>query len=174
MLIHDSLYHFWSRSIGVWDSLLVKVTANWLSEQYLISLCQLHHLSQPEFGVIVSWEYKKKSDSGNMSWCVDANHPNLIFANKTLKHDSPPSILNYQLPDANKLVITVGQLEETFVLASDKRRLRELRYQGKLLRRLWEEKVSAVPQSKLITPTGCITKSGDLMKLPELNTRPLS
>ena len=171
MFIHDSLYHFWFRSIGVWDSLLVKVTANWLSEQELISLCQIHHLSQPEFGVTVSWEYKKRSDSGNMSWCVDANHASLIFANKTLKPDSPPSVLNYKLPDANKLVITVGQLEETFVLASDKRRLRELRYQGKLLRRLWEEKVSGVPQSNLVTPSGCITKSGDLMKLPEINIR---
>ena len=142
MLIHDNLYHFWFRSLGVWDSLLVKVTTSWVSDQELLSLCKTYNLTQPEFGVHVSWEYKKKLESGNMSWCVDTNHPNLIFANKTLKHDSPPSILNYQLLDANKLVIKVAQLEETFVLASDKRRLRELRYQGKLLRRLWEEKVS--------------------------------
>ena len=142
MLIHDNLYHFWFRSVGSWDSLLVKVAASWLSEQELLSLSQIHHLSQPEFGVKVSWEYKKKSEEGNMSWCVDANHPNLIFTNKTLKHNSPPSILNYQLPDANKLVITVDDLEETFMLASSTRRLRELRYQGKLLRRLWEQKVS--------------------------------
>lgn len=142
MLIHDNLYHFWFRSIGEWNSLLVKVTTSWLTEQELLSLCQIHNLTQPEFGVNVSWEYKKKLESGNMSWCVDTKQPNLIFANKTLKHDSPPSILNYHLPDTNKLVITVDQLEETFVLASDKRRLRELRYQGKLLRRLWEEKVS--------------------------------
>lgn len=171
MLIHDNLYHFWSRSIGIWDSLLVKVTANWLSEQELLS-CQ-HHLFQPEFGVKVSWEYQKKYESGNMSWCVDANHPNLIFANKTLKHNSP-SILNYQLPDANKLVITVDELEETFVLASNERRLRELRYQGKLLRRLWEQKVNdEITQSRLLNQSDCITKNCDLMKFPELSTRPL-
>jgi hypothetical protein len=45
--------------------------------------------------------------------------------------------------EVNKLVIKFGKLEETFYLENDNKRLRELRQEGKLLRRLWEEKLSA-------------------------------
>jgi hypothetical protein len=43
----------------------------------------------------------------------------------------------------HKLVMTVGKYEETVVLEGDTRRLREQRYEGKLLRRLWENKFRA-------------------------------
>lgn len=145
MFIHTELYNFWFRSIGVWDSLLVTVIVTWLDEREILSIGKIHNLHQPEFGVRMSWEYKKKSESGHMSWCVDTERPNLVFTNKGLKNDNP-CVLNYQMLNANKLVITVGKLEETFVLEGE-RRLRELRYDGKLLRRLWEKKVRAeIPQ----------------------------
>jgi len=37
-------------------------------------------------------------------------------------------------------VITADKFSETFLLDSDRRRLRELRVEGKLIRRLWENK----------------------------------
>ena len=147
MFTHKDLYNFWLCSTGVWDSLLVTVTVNLLDKQELISISQIHHLDRVEFGVKMSWDYKKKPESGTMSWCVNANQPNLVFTNKGLTTETP-CVLNYQLLAANKLAITVGKLEETFFLASHKRRLRELRYEGKLVRRLWENKVSnEIPQS---------------------------
>ncbi len=43
--------------------------------------------------------------------------------------------------------MSVGKYEETVMLESDRRRLREQRYDGKLIRGLWEEKVRAeIPQ----------------------------
>lgn len=139
MLIHNELSNFWFCSIGVWDSLLVTVTVDWVDEPELLSIGKIHKLDRPEFGVRMSWQYKKKSQSGYMSWCVDTQHPNLVFTNKGLTNDNP-CVLNYQMLNVNKLVITVDKLEETFVLEGE-RRLRELRYDGKLIRRLWEKKV---------------------------------
>lgn len=78
-----------------------------------------------------------------MSWCVDAEQPHLVFTNKSLTDDGPPKVFNYQMLSANKLIITDGKYEEIFLLKSNSHRLRELRYEGKLIRRLWEQKVSA-------------------------------
>lgn len=143
MPIHQQLYDFWVRSIGVWDSPLVTVTVNWLEQKELLAIAQIHQLKQVEFGVNMSWKYHQKPQSGWMFWCVDTQQSNLVFTNKTLTKDEP-CILNYQMLSTNKLVITVGTLEETFILTSGGRRLRELRHEGKLLRRLWETKIDAI------------------------------
>ena len=137
---HYHLYNFWSRSEGLWVSKLVKVTVRFLDEQELLVVSKIHALDNTEFGVRVSWEYSKKEESGHMSWCVDSHHLGLVFTDKSLLSDTPPQILNYQMIDENKLVITAGKYEETFLIHDDTRRLRELRYDGKLVRRLWENK----------------------------------
>lgn len=137
---HYKLYSFWLRSEGIWFSKLVKVTVKLLSAQELLAISFLHRINQVEFGVRINWEDNIKEESGHMSWCVDANQPGLVFTDKGLSSDSPPQILDYQMFDDNKLVITTGKYEETFLLDGDQRRLRELRYDGKLVRRLWENK----------------------------------
>ncbi len=142
MFFHHDLYDFWFRSKGVWVSKLVKVTVGLLDEEELLAISQIHKLSEVEFGVKMDWNYVTKDESGQMSWCVDANQPNLVFTSKSLNSDTP-RILDYQMIEANKLVIKFGKLEETFYLENDNKRLRELRQEGKLLRRLWEEKLSA-------------------------------
>ena len=48
--------------------------------------------------------------------------------------------------------MSVGKYEETVMLESDWRRLREQRYDGKLIRRLWEEKIGAEIPQRLISP----------------------
>lgn len=143
MFIHQNLYNFWSRSEGIWLSKLVKVRVSFLDEQELLSISQIHLLTDAEFGVKMSWEYNLKAESGHMSWCADANQPGLIFTDKSLSKDSLPGIFDYQMVNEHKLVMTVGKYEETFILDGDSRRLRELRYEGKLLRRLWENKFCA-------------------------------
>lgn len=142
MPLHQQLYDFWLRSTGVWVSPLVIVNVRFLENQEIFSLAQIHNLEQVEFGVNMFWEYRKKTESGYMSWCVDACQPNLVFTNKGLTSNNP-CILSYQMLNPNKLIITVDKLEETFILANEGRRLRELRYDGKLMRRLWEQKVDA-------------------------------
>lgn len=140
MLIHQQLHDFWSRSEGIWFSKLVKVRVSLLDEQELFSISQIHLLTTAEFGVKMNWEYNIREESGQMSWCADSSQPGLVFTNKSLAKDSKPSIFDYQMIDKNQLVITVGKYEETFILDGDSRRLRELRYEGKLVRRLWETK----------------------------------
>ncbi len=142
MITHNNLYNFWVRSKGAWVSKLVNVVVSLLDEKELLAISQIHLLDQVEFGVTMSWKYNTKEESGHMSWCVDSKQPGLVFTNKSLATDTP-RILNYQMVNDNKLIITFGKLEETFFLESDRRRLRELRYEGKLVRRLWENKVCA-------------------------------
>jgi len=136
---HYKLYDFWFRSEGIWFSKLVKVAVRFLDAQEVLIISQIHELEQPEFGIRMSWEYNTKAESGQMYWCVDANQKGRIFIDKSLS-DNNPQIAYYQLIDDNKLVTTVGKYEETFFLKGDSRRLRELRYDGKLVRRLWENK----------------------------------
>lgn len=140
MYLHDNFYQFWQKSQGVWTSPLVTVTVNWLDRQGLLSLGQMHQI-QLEFGVNMMWKYHKKSDSGSMAWGVDTNYSNLVFTDKNPGQDGGVSINSYEFVAANKLVMAHAQYEETFYLASDNRRLRELRIDGKLVRRLWEDKV---------------------------------
>lgn len=149
MFTHTQLYDFWLRSQGIWDSQLVTVTVSWLDERELASVSQIHHLSATEFGVLMTWQYKKKSASGDMCWCVDAERPQLVFTNKSLTNDSPPRIFNYQILAANKLIITAGKYEETFLLESDNLRLRELRIESKLIRRLKEQKIASETKQNL-------------------------
>jgi hypothetical protein len=149
MLTHSQLYNFWSRSQGIWISQLVTVSVNWLDDQELAVISQIHCLSTPEFGVKMGWQYSKKSDSGNMCWCVDADQPQLVFTNKSLTDNSPPRIFDYRILAVNKLIITAGKYEETFLLESDNHRLRELRIEGKLIRRLKEQKVTLEPLQNL-------------------------
>lgn len=140
---HDNLYSFWFRSKGLWFSKLVKLTVRLLSVQELLTISKIHHLDQAEFGVKMSWEHNIKEDSGHVSWCVDANQPGLVFTNKGLLSDSLPQIFDYEMVDDNQLVMTAGNYEETILLEGDIRRLRELRFEGKLIRRLWENKFVA-------------------------------
>lgn len=114
MLTHTQLYDFWLRSQGIWNSQLVMVTVSCLNDQELALISQIHHLSATEFGVKMSWQYKKKSASGNMCWCVDAQQPQLVFTNKSLTENSPPQIFNYQMLATNKLIITAGKYEDFF------------------------------------------------------------
>jgi len=143
MFIHKNLYNFWSRSEGVWLSKLVKVRVSLLDEQELSLISQIHLFTEAEFGVNMSCEYNLKEESGYMSWCVDSNHSGLVFTDKSLSKESLPRIFDYQMVNDHKLVMTVGKYEETVVLEGDTRRLREQRYEGKLLRRLWENKFRA-------------------------------
>lgn len=163
MLAHSQLYNFWSRSQGIWISQLVTVSVNWLDDQELAVISQIHCLSTPEFGVKMSWQYSKKSDSGNMSWCVDADQPQLVFTNKSLADNSPPRILDYRMLAENKLIITAGKYEEMFLLESDNHRLRELRIEGKLIRRLKEQKVT--PKTLQNLPIGLIEIAQPIIKM---------
>ncbi len=138
---HYKLYNFWSRSEGLWLSKLVKVAVRFLSEQELLAVSQIHLLDKAEFGVKMSWEYNTKEELGHMLWCVNAMQPGLVFTDKGLSNYSSPQVLHYQMVNDNKLVITTGKYEETFLLDGDSRRLRELRYEGKLVRRLRENKL---------------------------------
>lgn len=91
----------------------------------------------------MSWKHNTKEDSGHMSWCVDANQPGLVFTDKSLLSDSLPQIVGYQMVDDNQIGMTAGNYEETILLEGDSRRLRELKFKGKLIRRLWENKFVA-------------------------------
>jgi hydroxypyruvate isomerase len=144
MPFHQQLYDFWLRSTGVWISPLLTLNISWLNKSEILAIAKIHHLEQVEFGISMSWEYCKKPDSDYMSWCVDAKYPDVVFTDKSISHNSPPSIFNYQLRDANRLVMTVGKYEETIVLESYNRRWREQRYEGKLMRRLREEKADTI------------------------------
>lgn len=137
---HYSLYRFWLRSEGLWISKLVKITVRLLRKEELLALAHIHQLDKAEFGIKLSWEYNTKEELWHMSWCVDAARPGLVFTDKFLSNDSLPQLLNYQMIDDNTLVMTEGKYEEIFLLKGDNQRLRELRNEGKLLRRLWEYK----------------------------------
>ncbi len=139
---HDRLYQFWSRSQGLWLSKLTKVTLSFLSELELQAFRQIHSLAQPEFGVRMAWEYQIKEEKRQMSWCVDAAQPGLVFTNKSVTAHSLPAIYHYQMVGNHILVTASGELEERTVLEGDSQRLRELRCEGKLVRRHWENKFS--------------------------------
>jgi hypothetical protein len=142
-LKHYNLYDFWLRSQGIWFSKLVKVAVKVFSKKENIQISQIHHLAQVEFGVSMSWEYYTKPELGHMSWCVDSNQSNLIFTDQSISSDTSPQIFNYQMVNDNKLIVTNGKYEEMFVLDSNSRRLRELKCEGKLIRRIWENKFAA-------------------------------
>ncbi|MBD2101499.1 hypothetical protein [Leptolyngbya sp. FACHB-261] len=150
MLNHQELYEFWCRSMGTWTSPLLTLQLRWLDNPELLPISEAHHLSEPEFGISMSWTYNKKAEAGHMAWIADASHPNAVFTDKSIWEDTPPSVFNYQLFAAKRLVMTTGEYEETVFLQSDSRRLREQRYGGKLMRRLWEDKVAVdIPQWQL-------------------------
>ncbi len=138
--IHDQLHQFWQRSQGIWFSKLVNVTVRLLPQTELSAISQRHLLEQPEFGVRMSWEYNTKPQSGQMIWCVDTAYPGLLFADRSML-DHSPQIFDYQMMSDRHLVITADKYSETFLLDGDFRRLRELRVEGKLIRRLWENKL---------------------------------
>lgn len=163
MLTHSQLYNFWLRSQGMWVSQLVTVSVNWLDDQELAAISQIHCLSATEFGVKMSWQYSKKSDSGNMCWCVDADQPQLVFTNKSLTDDSPPRIFDYRMLAENKLIIKAGKYEEIFLLESDNHRLRELRVEGKLIRRLKEQKIT--PETLQNLPIGLLKVAQPIIKM---------
>ncbi len=137
--IHDKLHQFWRRSEGIWFSKLVNLTVRLLPQAELLAISQRHLLEQPEFGVRISWEYNTKQQSGQMLWCVDTDYRDLIFSDRSMLNDSP-QIFDYQMINEQHLVITADKYSETFLLDGDRRRLRELRVEGKLIRRLWENK----------------------------------
>jgi hypothetical protein len=143
MPFHYQLYDYWLRSTGIWVSPLLTLNVDWLNESEISAIAQIHALERVEFGIKMSWEYRKKLDSDYMSWCVDTKHPNVVFTDKSISHNSAHSIFSYQMRDPNRLVMSVGKYEETIVLESYNKRLREHRYEGKLMRRLWETKVDA-------------------------------
>jgi hypothetical protein len=163
MLTHSQLYNFWLRSQGMWVSRLVTVSVNWLDNQELAAISQIHYLSATEFGVKMSWQYNKKSDSGNMCWCVDTDQPQLVFTNKSLTANSPPRIFDYRMLAENKLIITAGKYEEMFLLETDNHRLRELRIEGKLIRRLKEQKVT--PETMQNLPIGLLKIAQPIIKM---------
>ena len=163
MLIHSQLYNFWLRSQGIWISQLVTVSVNWLNNEELAAISHIHCLSATEFGVKMSWQYSKKSDSGNMCWCVDADQPQLVFTNKSLTDNSLPRIFDYRMLAENKLIITAGKYEEMFLLESDNYRLRELRIEGKLIRRLKEQKVT--PETLQNLPISLLKVAQPIIKM---------
>lgn len=153
---HNALYQFWLRSCrasqgesqGVWCSNLATVTVRFLTASELQEVGQLHHLKNIEFGICVQWQYNNKPQAGQIRWCVDSKHPHLIFpdrsaaktfANRADASDKPP-VLYYTLFNANEISITIGDLEERVYLQHDTYRLREIRQNGQLIRRVWENK----------------------------------
>ncbi|WNZ26975.1 hypothetical protein HJG54_29065 [Leptolyngbya sp. NK1-12] len=144
MLTHQSLYEFWHRSQSLWSCKLAQVSVDFLSASELAEIQQLHQLQQVEFGVHLSWKYLTRAGSGQMSWCVDANHIGAVFTDKGLLEQSLPQVYQYQMLDENTLIMSVDKYEETIRLESDCRRLREHRYDGKLIRRVWEHKDEAL------------------------------
>lgn len=143
MLTHRSLYDFWARSQSLWFSKLAQVSVRFLSASELAEVRQLHQLEQVEFGVHLSWKYFTRAESGQMSWCVDTDHPGVVFANKGLLEHSP-QIYQYQMLNDDTLIMSVDQYEETIWLETDHHRLREHRYHGKLIRRVWENTAEAL------------------------------
>lgn len=137
---HDRLYQFWLRSQGLWLSKLTKVTLSFLGDLELQAFKHIHSLAHPEFGIRMAWEYQIKAETGQMSWCVDAAQPGLVFTSKRVTAHSLPAIYDYQMLGDHILVTATDQMEERTVLEGDHQRLRELRYQDKLVRRHWEHK----------------------------------
>jgi hypothetical protein len=140
---HDRLYQFWARSQGLWLSKLTKVTLSFLDEPELNAFQHIQPLITADFGVRMAWEYQTKAETGQMSWCVDATQPGLILTNKSVTPDSPPAIYRYQMIDDHVLITAAGDIEERTALEDDCQRLRELRRQGKLVRRFWENRFNA-------------------------------
>jgi hypothetical protein len=141
---HTKLYEFWSRSEGLWLSKLVKVSIKLLTPTDLLAVTLLYQLEQPEFGIRLSWEKNISEGFGQMIWCVDASQANSIFTNMGINPDSQPSVYHYHLQSDDTLITIYGKAEETNLLEqNNNRRLRELRYDGKLIRRHWEDKFGA-------------------------------
>jgi hypothetical protein len=139
---HDCLYQFWLRSQGLWLSKLTKVTLSFLGELELQAFKQIHSLVQPEFGIRMAWEYQIKAETGQMAWCVDAMQPGVVFTNKSVTAHSLPAVYDYEMMGNHILITAADGMEERTVLEGDYQRLRELRYQDKLVRRHWENKFS--------------------------------
>jgi hypothetical protein len=140
---HQKLYNFWLRSEGLWSSKLVSITINLLDPQDLLAVTRLHQLKQPEFGVKLSWKRNPDGRSGQMLWCVDAHWPNMVFTNQGVTSDHQPHTYDYALLGDSSLVTRAGNAEETNRFESNDHRLRELRYEGKLIRRHWERKLGS-------------------------------
>jgi hypothetical protein len=140
---HDRLYRFWQRSQGIWLSKLVNMTIRLLDPQEFLASTPIETLKTPEFGIKLSWEYNTKAESGQMFWWVDLDRGNLIFTNKGIEDASQPSIYHYQMISDDTLVTAIGKFEETNLLEGNSRRLREIRFDGQLVRRHWESKFSA-------------------------------
>ena len=148
---HEELRQFWVRSQGVWFSKLAKVAISFLDNAELQTVGKIHDLNDSIlFGIRLQWEYYTHSKSGQIRWCVDAAHPNLIFPDRSATQafidrstnsDQPPTI-HYKLHNSNELIMTVADLEERILLENDNHRLREQRQDGKLIRRLWEHKLN--------------------------------
>jgi hypothetical protein len=139
---HRNLYQFWARSQGLWLSKLARVTVRLLEEQELQAFQQTHALEQPEFGIKMAWEYETKADIGQMLWCVDAARSDVVFTNRGINDRDPPATYRYQMKNDFTLITTNGEVEERTALDGDSRRLRELRADGKLVKRLWENRFS--------------------------------
>jgi hypothetical protein len=43
---------------------------------------QKHQMEEAEFGIRLSWEYSLRNESGQMIWCVTANHPDTLFTDQ--------------------------------------------------------------------------------------------
>jgi hypothetical protein len=140
MFTHDPLYDFWSRSQGMWFSKLVNLTMKLLDSPELLATNEIDTWPQPEFGIKLSWQYNTKPESGQMFWWVNSDLSGLIFTDRGIRNDLQPATYNYQMPSQSTLVTTVGKFEETNILDGSHRRLRELRFDGKLMRRHWEHK----------------------------------
>ncbi|NJM86106.1 MAG: hypothetical protein HC847_01685 [Hydrococcus sp. RU_2_2] len=112
------------------------MTVRLLHSSELSPIRQRHELDT-EFGIRTSWEYRNKA--GQTVWAVAANYPSLIFTDKCSDNHSP-QILGYQMVNDHQLVIAADRYEETFRLEEDNRRLRELRFVGKLIQRIWEDR----------------------------------
>jgi hypothetical protein len=141
-LKHQDLYDFWLRSEGFWFSKLAKITIQLIEPSVFVDLAHSHQLQDPEFGIRINWEYSHQQTPGQMIWCVDAAHPSLVFTNQSISPGSLPSVYQYRMLSDNSLVTTDGHAEETNWLKQDHRRLREIRRAGKLIRRIWENKLN--------------------------------
>lgn len=139
--MHDKIHEFWSKSIGSWQSKLAVLTVDWLDNQELLLISKIHDLAKTDFGIKMSWKYKNKNESGYAFWGIERGYSNSIFSSTDFKDNDMSRVLTYQMINLDKLVTISGEYEERFFLETEKKRLRELRYAGRLIRRIKEERV---------------------------------
>jgi hypothetical protein len=146
--MHEDIYDFWFRSIGVWQSQLSVLTVDWLDKRELSEVSNIHHLSKADFGIKMNWNYKHRKEDGCIFWSVSREYKNLIFPSQSFRDNMPLCTYQCRVIGKSKIsftinaVDTVDTYEETIFLKNNECRTRELRLAGRLIRRLRENRLN--------------------------------